>query len=131
MDDLIRHSAWLKRLAHSLVKDPHLADDLVQETWVSALENPPHHASNHRSWLGRVLRNRVASYFRSNTRRTAREQSRAAQEEAHALANSRYAQEVVERGEISQLLAEAVMDCSAPCSTSERRLAAATRTAPS
>jgi RNA polymerase sigma factor (sigma-70 family) len=114
MDDLIRHSAWLKRLARSLVTDPHLADDFIQETWVSALENPPRHIGNHRNWLGRVLRNQVTAHFRSNSRRTAREQRRAKDAEVLDSDAARYTESVVERGEVSQMLADSVMELEEP-----------------
>jgi RNA polymerase sigma factor (sigma-70 family) len=117
IDDLIQHSAWLKRLAHSLVKDPTLADDLVQETWVSALESPPQKPGNHRNWLGRVLRNRVASYFRSDTRRMTREQRQVALVEQQEAGKETFAEQALEMGEMGQILADSVMELKEPFRT--------------
>lgn len=111
LDDLLQHSSWLKNLARSLVKDPDLADDLVQQTWVTALEHPPRKAGNLKSWLGRVLRNNAYSGHRSDQRRLAREaqtQQPTADQVSH---------EVVERGETSRLLVEALMRLDEPYRT--------------
>ena len=35
LDDLLTHRAWVLRLAHALVRDPHTAEDLAQEAWVT------------------------------------------------------------------------------------------------
>ena len=48
---LLRHRAWLHRLASALVRDD-AADDVVQETLRVAMERPPHGAL--RTWLHRV-----------------------------------------------------------------------------
>ena len=65
--------AWVRRLAHRLVDDPHLADDLVQSACVTALQSPPAHAGNLRGWFERVLRNLLRQDQRSNNRRFRRE----------------------------------------------------------
>ena len=49
-------AAWLQRLAHSLTRDPHLAEDAAQETWLAALRRPAGSPA-HRGWLRSVLRN--------------------------------------------------------------------------
>jgi len=55
---LLAEAGWLRNLARHLVHDPESADDLVQDTWRRALEQPvtvnPKAA---RSWLARVMRN--------------------------------------------------------------------------
>ncbi len=71
--DLIRHAAWLKRLAVALVGDVATADDLVQETFVTALSRPPRGGRMPRAWLERVVRNAAKQTFRSRGRRTQRE----------------------------------------------------------
>ena len=40
-EDLRAHAAWLRRLAGALVAESAAADDLVQETWLAALEQRP------------------------------------------------------------------------------------------
>jgi RNA polymerase sigma factor (sigma-70 family) len=72
--DLLQHTAWMKRLARSLVGDPAVADDLVQETWVAALSHPPRAGSPVRPWLGVVLRNVLRARFRADARRGRREE---------------------------------------------------------
>lgn len=66
---LLSHSAWLDRLAHTLVRDPAEADEVVQEAWVRALENPPEDDRNLRGWMARVVRRVVARRYRSALRR--------------------------------------------------------------
>ena len=41
LESLLRHSDWLTSLARRLVVSSR-ADDLVQDTWLAALRNPPH-----------------------------------------------------------------------------------------
>lgn len=59
-----QHFAWVRRLAHSLVSDPHVADDLAQDTYLVALERPPRHHGNLRGWLARVLRSLLVQQHR-------------------------------------------------------------------
>lgn len=40
-DQLLEHSAWMRRLAERLVNGGEQADDLVQTAWAAALKNPP------------------------------------------------------------------------------------------
>ena len=39
--ELLEHSGWVQTLARSLVEEAGCAEDIVQQTWVAALENPP------------------------------------------------------------------------------------------
>ena len=55
LECLLRHSDWLTTLARRLVA-PAAADDLVQETWLAALRNPPREVRSPRAWLSRVAR---------------------------------------------------------------------------
>jgi RNA polymerase sigma factor (sigma-70 family) len=69
VEDLLAHAEWLRRLAGRLV-GPADADDLVQETWKSALRAPPRgHAEDARPWLAKVLRNLSRNRWRARTRR--------------------------------------------------------------
>ena len=69
---LLSEDAWLRRLARGLVRDPGLADDLVQETWVAALSAPA--AARQRGpWLRGTLRNLWRELSRSEARRAGRE----------------------------------------------------------
>jgi RNA polymerase sigma-70 factor (ECF subfamily) len=73
MEHLVAETVWLRRLARALVKDEALADDLVQDTFVTAAEKAPQDGRPIRPWLFRVLVNRVRMSARSGARRTARE----------------------------------------------------------
>jgi RNA polymerase sigma factor (sigma-70 family) len=55
LDCLLRHSDWLTALARRLVA-PGMAEDLVQDTWLAALRNPPYGVRSPRAWLSRVAR---------------------------------------------------------------------------
>jgi RNA polymerase sigma-70 factor (ECF subfamily) len=83
-EELLRHAQWVRRLARKLVQDPNVADDVVQQTWLAALEHPPEslargtaNASAERSWLARVVANFVRQRGRAEARRSARETSSA------------------------------------------------------
>ena len=69
---LIDHQRFLARLARALVVDEHAAEDLVQDTWVAALEGAPTEPPL-RGWLGRVLRNRSINSWKLGARRVSRE----------------------------------------------------------
>ncbi len=76
-ESLLAHSEWVRRLARSLVADPNHADDLVQRTWVAALERPPGEHVPLRAWFGGVLRNLAKQDRRADDRRVARERAAA------------------------------------------------------
>ena len=56
LERLLVHSEWLATLARRLVADRATADDLVQDTWVAALRNPPRETGSLRAWLSTVAR---------------------------------------------------------------------------
>lgn len=70
---ILSHTAWIHRLARHLARDPDLADDLAQATYVAALERPPATTQNVRGWLATVTRNVWRQTARSERRRVARE----------------------------------------------------------
>ncbi len=74
--ELLAHGPWLRRLAQQLVAGPGV-DDLVQETWVDALQHPPRTDRPLRPWLAAVLRNRSRMRRRAQQRRIQREQGQA------------------------------------------------------
>ena len=71
IDELLRHSSWVQRLARSLV-GPEAAEDLTQQTWLSALRRPPHGHGRERAWLASVLRNHARDRAREDHRRQRR-----------------------------------------------------------
>ena len=58
-DMILAHLDWVRGLAHGLVSDSSLADDVVQETWLAALRHPPSPHRPPRPWLLSVVRNAV------------------------------------------------------------------------
>ena len=60
---------YVTRLARRLVRDPNLAEDLAQETWLVALARASRELSLRRAWLAVVLRSRVRNHFRAQGRR--------------------------------------------------------------
>ena len=101
--DLLTHAGWLKRLAKTLVTDDGAADDLVQETWLTALRQGPRRGVPLRPWLASVLRNRALSNARSSNRRERREREVAPIESRPSVS------ELTERAEATRGLVEAVL----------------------
>jgi RNA polymerase sigma-70 factor (ECF subfamily) len=76
---LLAQTAWVRRLARSLVRDEASADDLVQDTFVAALRRPPPNAEQDaglRAWIAHVLRNLAFRRKRDEYRREQRERQR-------------------------------------------------------
>ena len=73
VDDVVPALPWLQGIARSLVRDENEADDLVQETVLTALERPPAHRDGMRGWFRAVMRNVSYQGHRSDRRRVRRE----------------------------------------------------------
>lgn len=71
--ELLAHSSYLEELSRRLVTDPQSADDIVQDTWLAALESPPRHSINVSAWLGTVAGNNARKQVRTRKRQTYRE----------------------------------------------------------
>lgn len=76
-DALLIHGPFLRGLARSLLADDAQADDLVQETYLTALEKPPRERAGLRSWLATVTRNLARERGRRSGRIRAWEQAAA------------------------------------------------------
>ena len=100
---LVEHEAFVRSLARSLVRDPGLADDLAQDTWVAALRRPPAAAGSPRSWLTLVMRNQLSNKRRGEARRSKRE-AEVAREEIDEQQGER-----LERLELQQLVVNVVL----------------------
>jgi RNA polymerase sigma factor (sigma-70 family) len=74
LEALLEHQEFVRALARSLVRDPAAADDVVQETWISALTSPPRALISARGWLARVTRNHALNARRQAARRVRREE---------------------------------------------------------
>lgn len=101
-EELLSHLEGLQALAYRLVRNATAAEDLVQETLLAALENPPKGGFSPGPWLARVARNRATDRLRESSRRTARERDASVDE---ALPSP---EELVERAEQRRILVEAV-----------------------
>jgi len=75
LEALLAHSGWVRALAHHLVDDPASADDVEQDAWVTALERPPSHGGNLRSWWSSVVRSSAGKGWREQKRRREVEES--------------------------------------------------------
>jgi len=112
LQTLLDQADWARRLARRLVRDEHAADDLVQRTWVAALEHPPRGAaraprSTLQGWIGSVMRNFARQDARASTRRSLRERE---------VARSEGAADEVEHGlELQQRLLQAMRSLAEPC----------------
>jgi RNA polymerase sigma-70 factor (ECF subfamily) len=69
---LLTHWTWVRRLARQLVLDPARSDDVVQQTWLVALQKRPQ-VTDLRAWLGKVVRVTASHLHRSESRRTVHE----------------------------------------------------------
>lgn len=105
---LLEHAGFIRSLARTLVADDATADDVVQQTYLAALENPPRHASNLRSWLGKVARNFAFRARRTETRVKRREEHAPPREPAPS------PEEVAARLEVQRQVVEAVMALDEP-----------------
>jgi len=65
-----QHGNYLFRCAQLRVRDPKLAEDIVQETFLAALQARERFAgqSSERSWLVGILKHKVIDHFRKATR---------------------------------------------------------------
>ncbi len=73
LPELAGHRGFVEALARRLVFDQHLAEDLVQETLLAAMQNPPREKRALRAWLARVVRNLAYRTLRTRARRDRRE----------------------------------------------------------
>ncbi len=80
-EQLLAHGEFLRRLARSLVRDPSLADDVVQATWLAAVVDRPYGGKALGGWLRRVAGHVVHQWHRTDERRLRRERVAAAPEE--------------------------------------------------
>ncbi len=68
--DAASHLPRLRRLARAVCPSPHVADDVVQETYVRILARPRYlHGDDDYSYLARTLRNVLANHMASESRR--------------------------------------------------------------
>jgi len=105
---LLEHAGFIRSLARTLVRDESVADDVVQQTYLAALQNPPAHTSNLRGWLAKVARNFAFRALRTEQRTKRREEASVPREPAPSPA------EVAARLELQRKVVEAVMALEEP-----------------
>ncbi|MCB9891467.1 MAG: sigma-70 family RNA polymerase sigma factor [Planctomycetes bacterium] len=110
IEHLLQHRAWLERLVRALVRDDHVAADVLQETWTAAVERPPRteRTSQERAWLAGVARNWARRIARNDTRRRQREE-RAAQRGSDPASV-----ETLERMDVQRRILEATLTLEEP-----------------
>jgi RNA polymerase sigma factor (sigma-70 family) len=107
-EELLAHAGWLRALAATLVRDASSADDLVQDTWIAALQRPPRADRPLRPWLARVLRNLAKNERRASRRRAEHEL------DAHPAGSGQGSDELVAELEGQRLLVEALLGLEEP-----------------
>ncbi len=107
-ESLLAHSGWLASLARRLVRDPTLADDLVQDTWCAALSAPRTDLQSERGWLATLLANLARARARSDAARARRERDVARHESVDG------PDHVVARAEAQRRLLEHVLALDEP-----------------
>jgi RNA polymerase sigma-70 factor (ECF subfamily) len=108
LDDLLAHGEWMRGLARRLLGDRDEADDVVQETWLSALRVPPTRDRTLRPWIATVMLNLVRSRARRQARTRAREALVGSADPAPA------AEELLARRQSERLLAQLVLELDEP-----------------
>ena len=75
LDDqaVIRQTASLRLMVRALLRDDAAVDDVVQETWLTAMEHPPREGFDAGGWLRGIARNAIRHLRRSDIRRDRRE----------------------------------------------------------
>ncbi|WP_020167740.1 MULTISPECIES: sigma-70 family RNA polymerase sigma factor [Methylotenera] len=68
-DWLNQHGDFLYRFALARLRDPHLAEDVVQETFLAAIKSPSFAGdSSPRTWLTGILKHKIIDVMRKNVR---------------------------------------------------------------
>ncbi len=109
---LLEHADYLRALVRGLLADPGRVDDVVQETYLRALTNPPRHSHNLRGWLATVARNlafRTQRDASRDVRRNARREERAGRPDCQPPTS-----DVAARVEAQQRIAAAVSELDEP-----------------
>ena len=70
-DWLKEHGDYLYRFALARLRDPHQAEDVVQETFLAAIKSPSFaEQSAPRTWLTGILKHKIIDVMRKNVRET-------------------------------------------------------------
>ncbi len=111
LETLLAHGKWVQSLARSLVADGATAEDIEQQAWLTALERPPKHEGNLRSWWTSVVRSVAGKGRREEANRRTRESRVARAEGAKDQATP---DELAERMDTFKRLSAAVINLPEP-----------------
>ena len=111
LEELLAQVSWIRALSRSLVRDPDLADEVVQQTLVRASNEGPREPGALRNWLKSVVRNFARASLRSRARREHHELNAARSVEQPS------AHEVLERAAVQRELVQCVMELDEPYRT--------------
>ncbi len=112
-DDFLRESEQVQRLVYGIVGNTAVADDILQEAWVRALERPPRHTAAVGGWFARVARNLAVDWFRKENRLAGRKEHT----EPDVVGVDASPEGVAARTETSHMLLHAVGNLSDPYRT--------------
>src|SRR5262249_17434428 len=107
-EELLRHSGWVRALARGLLRDADAAEDVVQSTWLAAVEHGEPEGPALPSWLARVTRNFARKRLRGDRRRELHESL------AARPATEPSAADLYERAALHRELVDAVMKLEEP-----------------
>lgn len=110
IESVLEQQDFVRGLARRLLQDDDLAEDVVQQTLLAALKNPPRCREYLRTWLRRVVRNYVFQYRRAGARRHHHESTAAIDPRRQVPSTD----EIVERESTRRMILEAVLELDAP-----------------
>ncbi len=108
---LLAHSDWMRDLVVRLVYEPSHAEDVLQETWLIAMQRAPQDLVDPRAWLTKVAQNVSRNFGRGEKRRRLREQAAARLE---AMPDT---VDVIKRAHLHTQMVEAVLGLDEPYRT--------------
>jgi RNA polymerase sigma-70 factor (ECF subfamily) len=76
-DSLLAHEPFVRAVVRDLLKDEHRVQDVLQETWIRALDKGPREGGSLKGWLARVARRLAIDEHRGSARRERRERETA------------------------------------------------------
>ena len=114
VESLLAESAWVRRLARSLLFDQSQVDDVVQQTWVVALQRQPRRTVGPRPWLAGILRNVVRRQVRDAKRRRRHETIHERGKESGGQKVGDPAADLMEQAELFRALVDGVLTLDEP-----------------
>src|SRR5882672_4636988 len=112
LEGLLENTGWMKGLARGLVRDPHRAEDLVQDAAVALLQKRSAAIRSPGSWLRGVLGKLASRSRRDDDRRRRREERVARLERV-----TESPEGVLERAELRRTILDAVLALEEPYRT--------------